>query len=152
PARERDRKGMIMKRASLLLRAACVLGLGVYAGAGCTVTTDDNTTTTGRLEAHWTISGTVDPTQCTNNGAVNMRIAVLDSSGNKRNTDDTASCSAFAASFNEDFPSGTYNVQMTLLAADGSARTTTSTISVVVPNDGTTASVLSDFPASSFIG
>ena len=136
-----------VSRMWILLASALFLG-------GCTVTTNDGTTTaagTGRLAAQWTIAGSTDPAQCTATGVASARVYVLNSAGAKVNSDDTQTCSAFGITFSEAFPAGAYTVQTTLLAADGTASTTTSSVPVTIASDGTTAQVATDFPSSSFV-
>jgi methionine-rich copper-binding protein CopC len=110
------------------------------------------TTGSGALEVHWTIDETSDGTRCDAHGAANAHVEVLDASSVEVNaTGDMQTCSALGTSFTQTFTAGVYTVRVTLLAADGTPRTTSATSSVTVPSDGSTAQVTFDFPASSFL-
>lgn len=125
-------------------------------GATATVTVDFPSNSflasaaTGDLEVHWTLAEAADPSACTAYSVANVRVDVVDASGRKVNSgSDTQTCTALATSFATSFPVGAYTVQVTMLAADGTARTTTATATANIVQ-GTTATVTVDFPSSSF--
>ena len=127
------------------LTGAVALASFGLTSAGCTVAAAP-----GSIVADWTIAGGKDAASCTATGTASVRVDVIDGAGRKLNSgSDTQDCNAFATSIAQDFGPGSYTVQVTMLAADSTPRTTTATQAVVV-NSGITTTALVDFPLSSF--
>jgi hypothetical protein len=119
--------------------------------AGCTITTGNAVTPTGKLEVHWTVAGSVDPGACSTNGATGARIDVIDATGAKVNAGaDTQTCDAFGVSFPGTFAAGVYTVAVTLTGADGTDVTTTARSSIDIFDAQTTQAPF-DFPTTSFL-
>ena len=141
---------------SSFLQASVVRSFGIAAalglagvGAGCTVTAT-TTASPGYIVADWTIASGKDPAACTSTSTSKVRVDITDGSGTKLNSgSDTQDCTAFATSIAQSFSPGNYTVRVTMLAADGTERTTTATTAVTV-DPGVTSTALVDFPLSSF--
>lgn len=133
------------------MRFLRVLPLSFVLAAGCTITTGNTVTSTGKLEVHWTIAGSVDPVGCSSNGATGARIDIIDSSGSKVNAGaDRQTCDAFGVSFPGTFVAGVYTVAVTLTGADGADVTTTAQGAFNI-YDGQTTQAPIDFPTASFL-
>ena len=135
------------KNATLRALGVAALLAGGALMSGCTVTP-----ATGTIVADWTIADGKDPASCTATGTALVRVDVYNHNGTTRlnSGSDTQDCSAFATTIVHDFAPGTYDVEVTMLAADGTTeRTTTATTSVDVVSDAVAVAAV-NFSLASF--
>jgi hypothetical protein len=135
-------------------RSAAALSAVCAVSSGCTVSATGTTVApiagTGDIVVDWTIAGTHDPNECAVTQTAAAAIDVFDIDGVKANPGaDTQDCEAFSSSFPYGFDPGSYTVDVTLLAADGTPTTTTASASVDVFSEQL-STVPFDFPPSSF--
>ncbi len=109
----------------------------------------NNYPSTGTLTVNWTIASSPAAAQCATYEALNLSIALIDSTGNP-STAVTVQCSAQTETIPNIEP-GTYSVTAQMLNADGQPVSSAARATNVVISAGNTTSQTLDFPAGLFL-